>query len=172
MVTRKEVLAGEYNPYYEDYLREIHPDATIPGILQTSLQESIDFIDSVDKDLSYSYENDKWSIGQVIQHCIDTERIFAYRALRFLRGDATALVGFDQDLFTKDFEDYAFAKASLITSLKTTREFTMQVYNETPSIFHSRSGIANNNAMTARAIPFIIVGHTRHHEKIVRERYL
>lgn len=172
MITRKDITPAEYNPYYTVYLESIPAHATIIEALETGLHNSLFFLEHLTTDLSYRYEPSKWSIGQVIQHNIDTERVFAYRALRFVRGDKTALMGFDQDIFAASFNDYAFAKANLIKSLKTTRQATIQLFSEVQDELLARTGTASANVMSARAIPFIIAGHTAHHEQVIRERYL
>lgn len=172
MIVRNDLTATEYNPYYSDYLAKIPGETSIKEALESGLEQSVALVNSLSQDLGHRYMPSKWTLGQVILHCVDTERVFAYRALRFMRGDRTALSGFDQDIFTQDFNDYAFAKAELLKALKTTRQATIQLFNEVDDSFLKRSGIANGNEMTARAIPFIIAGHHAHHERIITERYL
>jgi hypothetical protein len=172
MITRQEIQPAEYNPYYKGYLEGTEAGCTIQQALEHGLEQSVRLLTTMDADLSYRYEPGKWSIGQVLQHCIDTERVFAYRALRFMRGDKTALSGFDQDIFSSDFSDFAFAKAELLNSLVTTRKATLQLFNEVCDDFLKRTGVANGNEMTARAIPFIIVGHQAHHERVIVSQYL
>lgn len=172
MIFRKDIATSEYNPYYSAYLNTIPENKTIMEALEEGLASSIQLVNELHVDLSYRYAPQKWSIGQVLQHNIDTERVFAYRALRFMRGDTTALTGFDQDVFTHDFKDYAFAKANLINAITATRQATIQLYSEVNDELLARIGIANNNAMSARAIPFIITGHALHHENVIRSKYL
>lgn len=171
-MTIKSITSDEFNPYFSRYIDLNNPDATIEQVLATSLQESVAFINAIDKPLDYRYAPEKWSIAQVILHNIDTERVFAYRALRFMRGDQTDLAGFDQDVFIEGCGDYAFAKAELLQSLTATREATMALYNNMPHEFLTRTGTANGNLMSVRVIPFLIVGHHKHHESVIKERYL
>ena len=172
MITRKDIRPVEYDLYYWDYMQNIDPDATIQQALEQGLEQSVQLLTTMHVNLSHRYAPGKWSIGQVIQHCIDTERVFAYRALRFIRGDKTALSGFDQDLFASDLSDYAFAKAELLKSLITTRKATVQLFSEAGDDYLERTGVANGKEMTARAIPFIIAGHQLHHEQVLVARYL
>lgn len=172
MITRQDLDPTEYHPYYTHYINESQPHETIPQVLANGLECSIHFLEQLPADLSLRYQPEKWSIGQIVQHTIDTERVLAYRALRFLRGDSTPLPDFDQDVFAQDFKEFAFAKANLLKALTTTRKATMQLYEEAQTSALARRGMANGNAMSARSIPFIIVGHFAHHERIIKERYL
>jgi hypothetical protein len=103
---------------------------------------------------------------------LDTERIFAYRALRFMRKDATPLSGFDQDLFVETLGDSAFAKAELLSSMQFTRQATIDLFNNATEDSLQFRGVASGQIMTARVIPFLIAGHSLHHENIIKERYL
>ncbi len=171
-MTVKSITPQEFNPYFSRYIDLNDPDATITQALESSLQVSVDFIKSIDKPLDYRYASNKWTIAQVILHNIDTERVFAYRALRFMRGDQTDLAGFDQDVFIEGCGDYAFAKASLLQSIIATREATIALYKDMPDEFLIRTGTANGNLMSVRVIPFLIAGHHKHHEMVIKERYL
>jgi hypothetical protein len=105
-------------------------------------------------------------------HDIDTERVFAYRALRFMRKDASVLPGFDQDVFVDALGDLAFAKAELQQSIIATRNATIQLFKNVTEESLKFKGNASGQVMTARVIPFLIAGHNSHHEKVIRERYL
>lgn len=173
MTFKNDLSSEDFHPYYTRYVNYFKDSDTIFSVLETGLISSTNFLTNISQDLSYRYDAKKWNIGQVIQHCIDTERIFAYRALRFLRGDSgTMLSGFDQDLFTRDFKEFAFAKADLLNELHTTRAATLQLYKNAPEVFLTRAGTANGNNLTARAIPFIVAGHYKHHENVITQRYL
>ncbi len=172
MITRKDLQISEHDPYFKMYLDLIDPDLSMFEVLQNSLTDSVKFIEQLSQDLDYAYAPGKWSIGEVLQHNIDTERVFQYRALRFLRGDRTDLAGFDQDLFSLNVRDNAFAKAGLLQSLKATRNATTALFKEASDEQMSFMGTANGKSMSARVFPFLIAGHHQHHERIIEERYL
>jgi hypothetical protein len=172
MVTFNDISVDEYPSYYQPYLSLVDPSLSLSDVLNYSLQNSLEFLDSIHKPLNYRYALNKWSIGQVIMHNIDTERVFAYRALRFMRKDQTSLPGFDQDVFVDNLGDLAFAKADVLQSLKTTRNATIELFKNASDASLSFKGNASDQIMTARVIPFIIAGHHLHHENVIRERYL
>jgi hypothetical protein len=172
MTLFKDIKNDEYAPYYGRYLSDFDAGLTIDMVLNDSLQHTLDFVKKIERPLSYSYQPKKWSIGQVLQHTIDTERVFAYRALRFLRKDPTVLSGFDHVFFNNQFDNYAFAKAELIQSITTTRLFTIDVFKNASDEALIFKGTANGKIMTARVIPFIIAGHFLHHEKVLKDLYL
>ncbi|GAK77695.1 MULTISPECIES: DinB family protein [Flavobacteriaceae] len=171
-MTRKELQSEEYNSYYDHYLNLVPEAATIDTILETSLEDTLHFIKAIDKPLDTRYGEGKWSIGEVLMHNIDTERVFAYRALRFMRGDVTPLPGFDQDVFARDYKNYAFAKADLLNSFQATRNATIDLFKSITVDQLMIKGIASDSAMSVRVIPFLIAGHNKHHENVIMERYL
>jgi hypothetical protein len=172
MITFNNISADEYPAYYQPYLSLIDPSLSLSNILVNSLYNSLNLLKSIDVPLNYRYAANKWSIGQVMMHNIDTERVFAYRALCFIRRDQSSLPGFDQDLFVDNLGDLAFAKADVLQSLKTTRNATIEVFKYASDASLMFKGTASDKIMTARVIPFIIAGHNLHHENVIRERYL
>lgn len=120
----------------------------------------------------YRYAPGKWTIKEIIQHLIDSERIYAYRALRFARHDATELAGFEQD-------DYvAVADANRRTMAELAHEFAM-VRNATLALFESftpdmldKTGIANKSKVTVASIGRVCVGHEIHHMNVIKTKYL
>ena len=88
---------GEYGPYYQKYIDKVTGDPLI--VLSNQIDSYTDYIhDNCDR-MEYSYGEGKWNIRESLIHIIDTEQIFAYRALRISRGDKTPLAGYDQDDF-------------------------------------------------------------------------
>ena len=172
MILLKDLQQEEYSEYYTPYLSLLDQETTIDSVLEEAMKHTLELVHSIDKPFSYTYADGKWSIGQVLQHNLDTERIFAYRALRFLRKDATPLPGFEQDLFVETLGDVAFAKAELLESLETTRRATISLFKNATDDSLQFKGIASGQVMTARVIPFLIAGHSLHHENIIKERYL
>ena len=171
MTTIKELTSAEYAPYFQQYLSLNNPDLGIMDVLITSREQTLSFLDQLDRPLDYRYAKDKWTIAEVLMHNIDTERIFQYRALRFLRGDASELAGFDQDRFVASLKGHAFAKAELQQSFSTTRASTIDIFKYASEEQLKNSGVASGKVMSARVIPFLIAGHNKHHENIITERY-
>lgn len=171
MVKLSDLSDSEYAPYYIPYLELLPQDCESMEQLESNLSDSISVFSSIQKPMSHTYANGKWTIGQLIQHCLDTERIFSYRALSFMRGDTTALAGFDQDIYSDNLRNYAFAKADLLQSIPIVRASTIDLFKNTTPESLNLSGVASGYPMTARAIPFVICGHWQHHLKILKERY-
>ncbi|WP_273274346.1 DinB family protein, partial [Maribacter polysiphoniae] len=94
-----ELKSSEYDPYYKTYL-DVLGNVELFETLGSQLNNFPQFISSIpDEKLNYAYDVGKWTISEVLVHILDTERVFQYRALRFMRGDETPLPGFDQDLY-------------------------------------------------------------------------
>jgi hypothetical protein len=124
-----------------------------------------------ERDGNFRYAPEKWTVKEVLGHVSDTERIFAYRALRIARGDQTPLSGFEQD-------DYVRAGAFGERSLADLAEEFAHVRAATVALFHPldkeawvRRGAANKNEVSVRALAFIVAGHELHHRRILEERY-
>jgi hypothetical protein len=171
MVFRRDLRPAEYASFYEDYIGLLPQDSEMMIIMQESLDNVIEDVQSIQKPFDYSYKEVKWNIGQLLQHCIDTERVFAYRALSFMRGDGAVLPGYNQDIYSDGLRDFAFAKANLISSIQTVRASTIDLFATATSASLDRRGIASEKSMSVRAIPFVICGHWKHHLQILKERY-
>ena len=119
----------------------------------------------------YRYAAGKWTIEQLMQHVVDTERIFTYRALCFARKDATELPGFEEN-------DYADATADSDKGLRRILAEHDAVRNATIELFRGnddellRKGTANGNRFSVRALGWATAGHAMHHVKVLHERYL
>ena len=120
----------------------------------------------------HRYAEGKWSIREVLCHLMDGERVFAYRALRFARGDRTPLPGYDQDLYAPQANAAARNLGRLADEMLRLRASTIDLFEGfTPEVL-ARSGEANQNMLSVLALGFIIAGHERHHLKVLQERYL
>jgi hypothetical protein len=102
----------------------------------------------------------------------DTERIFAYRAMRFARNDATPLPGFDENQFVASARFDARTLADLTHELEVVRAANVAFFASLDDEEWSRRGVANDTPMSVRAAAWIIAGHERHHLSVLRERYL
>lgn len=121
---------------------------------------------------NYRYAKGKWTIKEVLQHIIDTERVFAYRALCFARKDKTPLPSFDENLYGDNAKATKRDWPVMMAELKAVRissEFLFSSFDKTQL---NTTGTASNNPFTVLAIGFILVGHVNHHIKVIKERYL
>ena len=120
----------------------------------------------------HRYAGDKWTIKEVLQHIIDAERIFSYRALRFARKDATPLPGFDENSFAAAAKADARSWDKLVEEFKVVRRSSELLFNSFDEDQLQSNGISSNSPNYVLAIGFIIIGHSVHHQKIIKERYL
>jgi uncharacterized damage-inducible protein DinB len=120
----------------------------------------------------YQYSEGKWTIKEIIQHLIDSERVFSYRALRISRNDNTPLPGFDENYYVANSNGKERSLQSLLTEMAVVRQSTLSLFNSFSEEQLTKIGIASNREVSVRAIGFIIIGHQKHHQKIFEERYL
>ena len=163
---------SEYAAYYEKYISKV-PDGDIVGTLERQLAETIALIRGISEERGdFRYAEGKWSIKELIGHIIDCERVFAYRALRFGRGDATPLSGFEQDDFVRGADFNKRSLSDLATEYEHVRRSTISLFGSLESDAWARRGTANDNEVSVRGLAFIVAGHERHHIEILRTRYL
>ena len=164
--------AGEFAEYYGKYIaKTAGPDAV--ECLAGQAKDFTAFLRSIaPAKRLYRYAGDKWSVQEMLQHITDTERIFAYRALRIARGDQTPLPGFEQDLYVPASEADAANWDDLMKEFSAVRESTLALLRLFPQAAWMRMGTASNNPISVRAIAWILAGHVEHHLAVLRERYL
>jgi uncharacterized damage-inducible protein DinB len=166
-------LPAHYAHFYAGYLAQVPEDTEVLGLLRQLQTSTADRLASiVEERAGTAYAPGKWTIKELVGHCIDTERIFAYRALRLYRGDATPLPGFDQDPYVASSHANARPLAALAREWHAVREATVQLVAsfDQPSQLDF-VGQCSGGPMTARAMTFIIAGHELHHLGVLRERY-
>jgi len=163
---------GEYNEYYDRYISLVS-ESDLTGVLASQPTELQDiFTPLSETDALFAYEPAKWTMKEVVGHIIDCERIFAYRALRISRGDATPIEGFEQDDYIAYGRANERATADLLEEFKLLRRANLLMFNHMNNDDLLRTGTANGDTISVRAIAFIMAGHVRHHSNILRERYL
>lgn len=120
----------------------------------------------------YRYAEGKWTIKDILQHLIDCERIFAYRALRFARQDSTELPGFDENDYAASSSTERRSIADLLDEHDMVRTATEKLFESFSPDMLLRQGKANGQNVSVRALGWIIAGHAVHHAAVIRERYL
>jgi len=125
-----------------------------------------------DDRLTFRYAPEKWTIKEIVAHLADDERIYAYRALRFARHDPAELPGFDQEAFARHSGANARSIDDLLAELEAVRRSTILLFAALDDEALDRSGIADGNRSTVRALAYHIAGHELRHRNVIRERYL
>ncbi len=164
--------ATEYAPYYGRYISLV-PQGDIQNTLDQQLGTTLRLLRVVSETQADSrYAPGKWSIKEVVGHIIDTERIFAYRALRFAWGDRTPLPGFEQDDYVR-FGSLAECKLSdLAREFEFVRQGSLCLFRRLNDEAWQRHGMASDEEVSVRALAYIIAGHELHHVGILETRYL
>ncbi|SDU02597.1 DinB superfamily protein [Polaribacter sp. Hel1_33_78] len=165
---------NEYAPYFEQYMQLVSKDEK--SIIE-NLVASQKVFDDVLRNLpvekhNFSYAEGKWTIKELIQHIIDTERVFSYRALCFARNDNTSLPGFDQDVFVENDNANDRNYYDLLNEMEVLRKSSIQLFKSFSDEALLRVGVASNNKISVRALGYLFSGHQMHHLNIIKERYL
>lgn len=170
-MTQARPESAEYAPYYEKYI------ALVPGndpvaALETQRARTVHlFAGRGERDGNFRYAPDKWTVKDVLGHITDTERIFAYRAMRIARADRTPIEGFEQDDYVRSGGFIDRTLASLVEEFAAVRSATVALFRSLNKEAWLRRGIANKNEVSVRALAFITAGHELHHARILEERY-
>lgn len=164
---------NEYAPYFEQYIKLV--DIENKSIIE-NLEDSQTVFDSFMRSFpkekhELAYAEGKWTIKEVIQHIIDTELIFCYRALCFARNDKTSLPGFDHDLYVKNSNANSKNYFDLLDEMSTFRKNTIQLFKGFNNEALLRIGEASKNKISVRALGYLFSGHQLHHFSIIKERY-
>ncbi|GAA4430039.1 DinB family protein [Pontibacter saemangeumensis] len=170
IITQPE--ATEHNSFFSTYVTLAQTNDLIEGLTASSVY-SMGMLEGLSEEqLLYRYAKGKWSIKEVMVHLMDTERIFAYRALRFARGDKTELPGFEQDLYINPSQADARPVNDVLAEYIAVRNATIALFKSFSEEALMQTGIGSGIKMSVRALGFAILGHEVHHLKIIRERYL
>jgi len=162
---------GEYNPYYDRYVSLV-PQGDILNTLEAQRRQMLLLLSGRDDaDGNFRYAPGKWSVSEVLGHVCDTERIFAYRALRISRGDQTPIEGFEQDDYVKNGPFGREPLSEIIEDYIAVRRATLTLLRNLDEAAWMRKGTVNQKEITVRALGYLIAGHELHHRRILEEKY-
>ena len=163
----------EFAVFNATYINQVSGEYALIEELEISVHRFIKFVQNIPLDkFDYRYAEGKWTIKDIIQHLIDAERIFAYRALRFARNDKNKLPGFEENDYVDEANATKRSIQDLLTELAVVRQATLSLFKSFSNEELLRIGIASNNQMSVRALGFTIIGHQNHHQRVFEERYL
>ena len=165
--------AQEYPAYAHIYMDLLPDDGLILKHLEDRVKATRKFIASIPQSrLLHRYAEGKWTIKELLGHLVDDERIYVYRALRFARNDATELPGFEQDHYARYSRANQRDIEGLVDEFSLVRKSTVAFFNSLDDAALMRTGIADGNRASVRALAYHIAGHELRHMNIINERYL
>ena len=167
-----QLPVNEYSRFNATYINALE-NVELLEELEISLHDFIRFVREIPMDkFDYRYAEGKWTIKDIIQHIIDAERIFAYRALRISRNDQTPLPGFEENDYVENTNANDRSIQELLTELSAVRHSNLLMFKSFTEEQLTRMGTASNHPISVRALGFLIIGHQKHHQKVFQERYL
>ncbi len=163
---------GTYPVFFDNYISLVKEDELKNAF--ASQQEAVDnFFEKISEERSgFAYAPGKWTLKELLQHIIDTERIFNYRSLAFARKETASLPGFEEDSYAENSFANERTWKSLLEEIKAVRLSTVLLYNSFNTDMLNHSGVCNNKPNTVIALGFATVGHLAHHLSIIESRYL
>lgn len=163
--------SDEYSEFYEGYINLVNGSNVLQMLIEQG-QKTFTLIQRLTPDeADHRYKKEKWSIKEVIGHLVDTERIMAYRALSIARGEKKSLPGYDQDDYVAHASFDERSLQSLSAEYDAQRNANISLFSSFNEEQAKRRGIANEMELSVRALVHIIVGHEKHHLKVLREKY-
>lgn len=165
-------IEGTFPPFFSTYTNKVKEDDVAAAF--TNQQQLVDtFFDAIPAGKEdFAYAPGKWTLKEMLQHIIDTERIFAYRALCIARHEKQSLPGFDENEYASNSHATARSWQSLLAEFKLVRKTTEILFDSFSPETLQQAGTSNNNPVSVNTIGFVTVGHLYHHMEVIKERYL
>jgi hypothetical protein len=162
----------EHAAFYAGYVARV-PDGDLIATLERAGASMLALLRAVPREREqHRYAPGKWSIRELVGHCVDAERVFAYRTLAFARGDAHPLPGFDEQEWARASNAGERPLAELCADWEGVRAATVRLLRGLDGAALDRVGNASGWPVTVRALAWIIAGHAAHHRAVLEERYL
>lgn len=160
-------------PKYFDRYINLTDDVTLDEAFRISLDDIAAFDWEACRQLGdRTYAPGKWTVADILQHLLDWERIFNYRALLFSREALGHAPGHDEDLLAAHAGANARSISNLVEEMTALRHSTRLFYRSFSEEQLMKSGICWESEMSVLAIGFTTLGHQRHHFRVLQERYL
>ena len=158
--------------YFQVYIDQV-VEKDLPSAFRNQSQVIKDFLPAISEEKSlHAYAPGKWTLRELLQHIIDTERILTYRALCFSRNEAAPLPGFEENDYAAASNGNQRSWESLTAEFVAVRKSSLFLFDSFTPEMLTRTGTANNNTFSVEGLGFILVGHFNHHKRIIEERYL
>lgn len=163
---------SEIPSYFERYIKLVKHENVLGAMVDTK-NACLELIRSIDASLeNYSYAEGKWTIKEVLIHCIDTERVFSTRALGFARGETQKALSYDENIYAAHCEALSRSLVDIAEEYDAVTSSTISLFKSFSAKQLSALGDMPAGNGSVNAIGFTIVGHTIHHLSVIKERYL
>lgn len=165
--------AHETFGFYDHYIKKFAADTDLITALTTIHNDTLALLNPLsDEALNYRYAEEKWSIKEILQHLIDAERNFGFRAMRFARGEQSVIPGYDVHTFVTASLADTRTKEDLLQEWELLRNATLLQYKTFHLSVLELRGPARDTQLSVRSIGFLIAGHEMHHINVIKEKYL
>ena len=166
-----QMKPSEYNAAIMFYMEQARRGPSVVAILSEGADEMSAFIQRIpDEKIDYAYASGKWTVGLLLQHIIDEEKMMSYKATQYAKGDTTNLWRY-QEFFTPEREARQKSKTELLYEFQQVRKNTIALFSEMSSEDALNMGSLSGNRVSVRGIGLVIAGHERHHHKVLQQRY-
>ena len=169
-IARPEV--GEYNKGFQGYIDRARDEDDVLAALDRQVDEVRKaFAGFAPAKETYRYSDGKWSVREVLGHVVDTERVFGFRVLALGRGETQGLPGMEENVYAAGAPHHGVPLASLLEQFALVRRSHVLMLREFDDAAWARVGTANGNHIAVRALPWIMLGHVRHHLAVLQDKY-
>lgn len=172
-MTKSDLNPSEFDEYYSRYINKLSNETELREGFVNGKDTLINFFKSIPEEKwTYRYRPEKWSVKEILQHLIDTERIFMYRCFRIARRDETALAGYDQNIYITPSGANDKSINSLLNEFLINRNHSISLLDSLTDENLCFIGNSNGGIMSARAAAFTILGHDIWHMEVIQNNYL
>ncbi|MEO9532735.1 MAG: DinB family protein [Crocinitomicaceae bacterium] len=157
--------------YYHKYIQLAGDGDLMAELMQGGLELYVNAADKLEALGQKTYAEGKWTVQQMLEHLMDTERLFQARALRFARNDKTEIPGYDEDFYATNARSNEIPLRKLLSDYRLLRSASIAMFSNFNAEELMRTGVANGQEISVLAMGFIMIGHPIHHFNVLEERY-
>lgn len=159
-------------PYFDRYIA-LAEDTECIDALAISLKELKSApIDKWQALGNLTYADGKWTIKDVLQHLIDTERVFTYRITAIARGDKQAMLPYDENVYAANADASRRSIHDLYEELVLIRKATIAMFKSfTIVMLHQQGNGFDGMYYCPLSLGFMLAGHQRWHFRTLMEKY-
>jgi len=166
-----EDVKSQYNPYFDVYLKLLNTEEDYKDRLEKNHNIILDVFSKINEDkMKYAYQESKWTIAQILQHIIDTERIFCYRALKMVRENNPVIEAYNHEEYANTYKYNS--KDVLLNDYSSNRKASISLFNTFNQVDLNKRSNSNHYKFKVGLVPFIFCGHELHHIDIIKKKYL